>query len=267
MVEDALVGAGLSEAYTWSLVPWDPNPDAIRLPDPMTADQAILRTTVIPGLVEAAGTARDAGVEQVGLFEIARVYHASSERLPNEGWRVGVVVSGGFHAAKGVLELLYDALHVDLRVQRGSNPLLHPGKAAVTDAGWVGELHPTLLEGVWGAFELEFAVLAEAVPELVVYEDVLTFPATLQDIALVVDEDVEIGTLVDAAHEAAGALLRHARIFDVYRGGQVGAGRKSVAIHLSFQSPERTLTEEEATAVRERIVAALAERFDAELRA
>ena len=266
-VEDALVGAGLSEAYTWSLVPWDPNPDAIRLPDPMTADQAILRTTVIPGLVEAAGTAREAGAEHIGLFEIARVYYPSSDRLPNEGWHVGAVVADGFGAAKGVLELLYDTLHVELRVQQGSNPLLHPGKAAVTDAGWVGELHPTLLEGVWGAFELDLAVLAEAVPEVVVYEDVLTYPATLQDVALVVDEDVEVGALVDAAHEAGGELLRNARVFDVYRGGQVGASRKSVAIHLSFQSPDRTLTEEEATEVRERIVAALAERFDAELRA
>jgi phenylalanyl-tRNA synthetase beta chain len=267
IVEDTLVGAGLSEAYTWSLVPSDPNPDAIRLPDPMTADQAILRTTVIPGLVEAAGTAREAGAERVGLFEIARVYLPSGEQLPNERWHVGAVVADGFGAAKGVLELLYDALHVELRVQRGANTLLHPGKAAVTDAGWVGELHPTLLEGVWGAFEIDLAVLAEAVPDIVVYEDVLTYPATLQDIALVVDEDVEVGALVDAAHEAAGELLRTARVFDVYRGGQVGANRKSVAIHLSFQSPERTLTEEEATEVRERIVAALAERFDAELRA
>jgi phenylalanyl-tRNA synthetase beta chain len=266
VVEDTLVGAGLSEAYTWSLVPWDPNPDAIRLPDPMTADQALLRTTVIPGLVEAAGTAREAGAERVGLFEIARVYYPSHGQLPNEAWHVGAVVSDGFSAAKGVLELLYDTLHVELRVQHGSNPLLHPGKAARTDAGWVGELHPTLLEGVWGAFELDLGVLAEAVPGVVVYEDVLTYPATLQDIALVVDEDVEVGALVDAAHEAAGELLRTARVFDVYRGGQVGASRKSVAIHLSFQSPERTLTEDEATEVRERIVAALAERFDAELR-
>src|SRR4029434_561942 len=105
--------------------------------------------------------------------------------------------------------------------QRGSNPLLHPGKAAVTDAGWVGELHPTLLEGVWGAFELDLAVLAASVPGTVVYEDVLSYPATLQDIALVVDENVEVGALVDAAQEAGGELLRRARVFDVYRGGQV----------------------------------------------
>jgi phenylalanyl-tRNA synthetase beta chain len=81
-----------------------------------------------------------------------------------------------------------------------------------------------------------------------------------------VDEDVEVGALVDTAREAAGDLLRDARVFDVYRGDQVGAGRKSVAIHLVFQSPERTLTEEEATTARDVIVDALAERFAAELR-
>ena len=72
--------------------------------------------------------------------------------------------------------------------------------------------------------------------------------------------------LVEAAHDAAGSLLREARVFDVYRGEQVGEGRKSVAIHLAFQSPERTLTDDEAAELRGRIVAALAERFGAELR-
>ena len=266
LVEDTLVGAGLSEAYTWSLVGSDPHPAAIRLPSPMTSDQAILRTTILPGLVEAAQVGLDAGAEHVALFEIARVYLPSAEQLPDEHWRVAGVVSGGYEVVKGVLETLYDALALDLRVRRGEHTLLHPGKAAVTDAGWLGELHPTLLEGRWGVFELDLEVLFAAVPDRIVYEDVLTFPATLQDVALVVDEDVEVGALVDAAHEAAGPILREARVFDVYRGDQLGVGRKSVAIHLAFQSPDRTLTEEEATEVRDRIVAALAERFGAELR-
>jgi phenylalanyl-tRNA synthetase beta chain len=267
VVEDVLVGAGLSEAYTWSLVASDPGADAIRLPSPMTSDQAILRTTIVPGLVEAVRVGVDAGAEGSALFEIARVYLPSGEPLPTERWRLAGVVAGGYEAGKGVLEALYEALGLELRVVRGSHALLHPGKAADTEAGWLGELHPTLLEGAWGAFELDLETLFEGVPERVVYEDVITFPATLQDIAVAVDEDVEVGALVDAARETAGELLREARVFDVYRGDQIGAGRKSVAIHLAFQSPERTLTEEEATAVRERIVAALTERFGAELRA
>jgi phenylalanyl-tRNA synthetase beta chain len=267
VVEDVLVGAGLSEAYTWSLATSDPSPEAIRLPDPMTSDQAILRTTLLPGLVAAARTALDTGASGIGLFEIARVYLPSGEQLPNERWRLGGIVEGGYAAAKGVLEALYRALHLELRVQRGSHPLLHPGKSAETDAGALGELHPTLLEGEWGAFELDLETLFEPVPDRVVYEDVITYPAIQQDIAVAVDEEVEVGALVDAAREAAGPVLREARVFDVYRGEQVGEGRKSVAIHLSFQSPERTLTDEDAAELRKRIVAALAERFDAELRA
>ena len=267
LVEDVLVGAGLSEAYTWSLVPWDPHPDAIRLPNPMTSDQAILRTTVVPGLVEAARTALDVGGVDIRLFEIARVYYPSGEQLPSEGWHVGAVVDGGFEYAKGVLEALYGALHLELRVRRGSQSLLHPGKAAEVDQGWLGELHPTLLEGRWGAFELDLDALSAAVPELIVYEDVLTYPAVRQDIAVAVDEEVEVGALVDAAHEAAGPLLREARVFDVYRGEQVGEERKSVALHLSFQSPERTLTDEEAAELRGAIVDSLQQRFGAELRA
>ncbi|OFW75649.1 MAG: phenylalanine--tRNA ligase subunit beta [Actinobacteria bacterium RBG_16_68_12] len=266
-VEDVLVGAGLSEAYTWSLVASDPHPDAIRLPDPMTADQAVLRTTLLPGLVDAVRTGLDAGFEDVSLFEIARVYLPSGEQLPDERWRVGAIASGGYHVAKGVLEMLYATLHLELRVQRSSHLSLHSGKAAETDAGWLGELHPTLLEGVWGAFELDLATLFGPVPDPVVYEDVLTYPAVRQDVAVAVDEDVEVGALLDAACEVAGPILREARVFDVYRGKQAGAGRKSVAIHLAFQSSERTLTDEEAAELRGKIVAALGERFGAELRA
>ncbi len=267
LVEDVLVGAGFSEAYTWSLVPADPTPDAIRLPDPMTSDQAILRTSLLPGLVDAARTAQDAGADDVALFEIARIYLPSGDQLPDEHWRLGGIGQGGFEAAKGVVEVLYRALHAELRVRRGSHPMLHPGKAAETDAGWLGELHPSLLEGAWGAFELELERLFAAVPERIVYEDVITYPTVHQDIAVAVDEQVEVGALVEAAREAAAPLLREARVFDVYRGEQVGEGRKSVAMHLSFQSPERTLTDEEAAELRGRIVSALAERFGAELRA
>jgi phenylalanyl-tRNA synthetase beta chain len=267
VVEDVLVGAGLSEAYTWSLAVSDPNPDAIRLPDPMTSDQAILRTTVLPGLVGAVRTGIDVRAESGGLFEIARVYLPSGERLPDERWRLGGIVQGGYAAAKGVLETLHGALHLELRVERGTHSLLHPGKTADTDAGVLGELHPTLLDGALGAFELDLDTLFNAVPERVVYEDVFTYPAVMQDIAVVVDEDVEAGSLVQVAREAAGSMLRDARVFDVYRGEQVGAGRKSVAIHLAFQSPERTLTDEEAAELRGRVVGALTERFGAELRA
>jgi phenylalanyl-tRNA synthetase beta chain len=266
-VEDVLVGCGCSEAYTSSLVAEDPAPDAIRLPLPLSAEQAVLRTTLLNGLVEAARRNVDAGNEEIALFELARVYLPSGEPRPDEHWHVGCIVEGGFFAAKGVLETLFEALHVEPQVEAGEEVFLHPGKAARATAGWLGELHPSLLDGVWGAFELDLPALFELVPERIVYEDVITYPAVRQDLAFVVAEGVAAGELVRAAREAAGPELREMRVFDVYRGGQIPEGKKSIAYRVAFQSPERTLSDDDARALRERIVTALADRFDAELRA
>ena len=268
VVEDVLVGAGFDEAYTWSLRADDPRPDAIRLPDPMTADQSLLRTTLLTGLVEAAQAGLDAGAHRIALFEIARIYLPSGEQLPEERWRCAGIVQGGYPVARGTLEALYGALHVPLLVERDAEPpaVLHPGRAARTAAAIVGELHPTALEGEWGVFELDLETLFDAVSERVEYEDVLTFPALVQDLAVSVAEEVEAGALAAVAFEAAAPELREARVFDVYHGEQVGEGRKSVALRLSFQSPERTLADEDAAALRTRIVNALRERFGAELR-
>jgi phenylalanyl-tRNA synthetase beta chain len=265
-VEDALAGAGFDEAYTWSLAADDPRPDALRLPEPLSAEHAVLRTSLLPGLVDAARRNLDAGNERIALFEIARVYLPSAEALPDERRHVGAIAEGGFARAKGAVETLFAALGAELTAERTRRDELHPGKAAAVPGGWVGELHPSLLEGAWGAFELDLDELGTVVPDQRVYEDVITFPALLQDLAFVVDEDVPAGELVAALREAAPEA-REARVFDVYRGGQIPEGRKSVALRVAFQSPERTLSDEDAQGIRERIVAALAERFRAELRA
>jgi phenylalanyl-tRNA synthetase beta chain len=267
VVEDVLVGCGLSEAYTWSLARGDINPDALRLPVPISAEHAVLRTSLLEGLLDAARLNVDAGNKDIRLFEIARVYLPTDEDLPDERWHVGAVLEGGFSAAKGVVETLHSTLHVEARFERGSEPFLHPGKSARVESGWLGEVHPNVLEGGWGAFELDLETLFAGIPERIHYEDVITYPAVHQDLAFVVPEEVLAGDLVAAAHKAAGPELREAKVFDVYRGGQIPEGKKSIALSVAFQSPERTLADEDARSIRERIVAALAERFGAELRA
>jgi phenylalanyl-tRNA synthetase beta chain len=267
VVEDVLAGCGCSEAYTPSLVPDDPARDALSLPVPLSADQAVLRTTLLHGLVESARRNVDAGNENIALFELARVYLPSGEPKPDEHWHVGGITESGFFRAKGILETLYEALHVDLRPEPVQRSYLHPGKAAQVTAGWLGELHPGRLDGEWGVFELDLGALFAEVPERLVYEDVITYPAVRQDLAFVVDEDVLAGALVDAARAAAGPELRELRVFDVYRGGQIPEGKKSIAFSVAFQSPERTLSDEDARELRKRIVEALAKQFDAELRA
>jgi phenylalanyl-tRNA synthetase beta chain len=266
-VEDVLAGAGFDEAYTLSLVASDPDTEALRLPEPLTSEHGVLRTTLLQGLVAAAAHNVAVGNDDVALFEIARVYLPSGEKLPEERWRVGAIAAGGYLSAKGGVEALYDALGIELGLERTQLEFLHPGKAAKLDAGWLGELHPAQLEGSWGVFELDLATLFDQVPERVEYVDVVSYPAVHQDLAFVVDEDVLAGDLVAAARAAAGPTLRDAAVFDVYRGDPIPAGKKSVALHVSFQSSERTLSDDDARAIRERIVAALAEGFDAELRA
>ena len=206
----------------------------------MSSEQAVLRTTLLHGLVEAARVNVDAGNQSIRLFEVARVYLPAVEKLPEERWRVGGIAEGGFEAARAAVEALYEAFHIPLELRRTSLEHLHPGKAAQTDAGWLGELHPTLLDGSWGGFELDLEALMAPLPARILYDDVITYPANRQDIAVTVGEDIEVGALVVAAHEAAGPELREVRPFDVYRGEQVGDGRKSVALHLSFQSADRT---------------------------
>jgi len=267
VVEDVLCGCGLSEAYASSLEPDDDDPAALRLPVPLSADQAVLRTTLWRGLVESARRNVDAGNEGVGLFEIARVYLPTGGQLPDEFWRAGGIVAGGFARAKGAVETLLGALKLEPRFAAVRRPFLHPGKAAELDGGWVGELHPALLDGAWGIFELDLATLFERVPERIHYRDVITYPPVVQDLAFVVSVDVPAGDLAAAAREAAGEELREMRFLSDYRGEQIPEGRKSLAFHVTFQSGERTLSDEDARALRERIVASLAERFAAELRA
>jgi phenylalanyl-tRNA synthetase beta chain len=265
-VEDVLAGLGLVETYTPSLRESDPDPNAWRLPEPISVELAVLRTRLLPSLIEAARANAELGARGIQLFEIARVYLPEGE-LPNERRHVAAVVEGGWSRAKGVVEALYAALKAEPRFDRATDELFHPRKTASVGTGIVGELHPSVLEGIWGAFELDLEDLLEAVPREVKYQDVVSYPPVRIDLAFAVPDEVAAGDLIAAAREAVGEELREMRPFDAYRGEQVGEGRKSVAFAVSFQSPARTLTDEDAAALREKIVRALGERFGAELRA
>jgi phenylalanyl-tRNA synthetase beta chain len=262
LVEDVLAGCGFSEAYTSTFVA----EGDLRLPQPISQEAAALRAGLAESLVDAARANVAVGATDVALFEIARTYHRGGE-LPDERWHVAGVVDGGFAAAKWAVEQLYAALKIEPSVERTSEPLLHPGKAARTAEGWVGEVHPSVLDGVWGAFELDLDALVERAPAVVAFEEVSPYPEVRQDLAFVVDAGVPAAELLAAMREAGAPELVSASVFDEYRGEQIGAGKKSLAFRTAYGSLERTLTDEEAAAVRTRIVDALGKRFGAELRA
>jgi phenylalanyl-tRNA synthetase beta chain len=264
-IQDTLVGFGYSEAYTWSLLPDDSTPGALTLQEPLSSEQAVLRTSLLDGMLASARRNVDVGNEEIALFELAHVYLPSGEQLPNERWHVAGVVQGGFAVAKGTVEGLYEALAVEPSFAPADDLPLG-ARGARTPEGWVLALREPDLPGEWGAFELDVEALAERAPDLVLYQDVITYPPVRQDLAFVVDEDVPAGELVAAGTEAAGDALRAMQAFDVYRGDQVGPGKKSIAFAVTFQSPERTLTDEDAAELRDRIVARLRDSFGAELR-
>ena len=283
---DVLRGAGLSESVTLGF--WEPDTaDRLRLDaddvrraavpvqNPMTADQSLLRTMVFPGLLHSVQRNLAAGAESVALFEVAQVSLPSDGELPDQPRRVAGVLAGhgaGYLELKGVVEALYRSLHAELAVEREPEPFLHPGRSARSDAGFLGELHPLVaeafgIEATVAVFELDVATLSALRPGVAAYRDVTSFPPLRQDIAVAVGEAVAAAEVVAAAREAGGPELVGAEVFDVYRGPQVGEGRKSMALHLVFQATDRTLTDAEGDAARNRIVEALAERFGAELRA
>jgi phenylalanyl-tRNA synthetase beta chain len=262
-VEDVLVGAGYAEVYTPSFVA----DGDLRLPEPLSAEAAALRAVLYASLLDPARRNTDAGAGDVALFEIARTYRDVGGELPEEHWHVAGVADGGFAEAKWAVEQVYSALGMEPGYERTSEPFLHPGKAARTAEGWLGELHPAVLAGTWSAFELDLDALAEAAPQVVAFAEVSPYPEVRQDLAFVVDEDVPAADVLAAIREAAGGLLRELEVFDEYRGEQIGEGKRSLAFRAAFGSLEGTLTDEDVAPVRASIVDALATRFDAVLRA
>ena len=283
-VEDVLVGCGLTEAYTPSLVADDPDPGALRLSLPMTSEQSVLRTMLLPSLLEAATRNREVGNEDVALFEIARVYLPAGEgELPDERWRVGGVVEGDYADAKGVVDALLAALKIDAGLGRGSHELLHPGKTAELGAvtgegearrpgglrslGVVGEVHPAVGAG-WAAFELDLAGLLDAVPG----ERALRGRLELSRRCARTWRSSSARTCRPPSSRrrcARRPARSSARCVSSTSTEAASSERskRSLAFRVAFQSRERTLSDEDAQALRTRIVEALAARYGAVLRA
>ena len=188
------------------------------------------------------------------------------------------------YAVKAVLEALTAALRVPVQCTPAAelHPFLHPGRAAevtIEDQpiGWLGELHPLVAaRGLQGAAVMELdldRLIAAAAQDddrsgsdQQSYRDLISFPALRQDLAVVLPEQVPAAAVLAAVREAAGELLEDVHVFDVYAGPQVGAGRRSLALALSFRASDRTLAEEDIAPLRARIVAALSEQLGGELR-
>jgi phenylalanyl-tRNA synthetase beta chain len=256
----------------------------------------VMRTSLLPGLLQNLSRSLRHQTEDVRFYELGRVYRpglGSGRTQPAvEEARVTGILTGtraglawnapkervDFYDAKGAVEGLLQVLgiHGSYEPLRESSAL-HPKSAARVivgqrTLGTLGELHPRVAEklalkaGIF-LFDLELAALIELATLVPTYAGLPKFPAVLRDLAIVLDEQVEAEKAIAAIRASGGALVEDVLLFDVYRGAPIPAGRKSLALAIRYRAPDRTLTDAEAVATHERIVASLAKDLGAALRA
>ncbi|HWD85676.1 MAG TPA: phenylalanine--tRNA ligase subunit beta [Solirubrobacteraceae bacterium] len=297
-VGDALIAQGLHEIVGWSFTGPHatatlrlPADRAVTLANPLSGDLGQLRTTLLTSLLDVARRNRAHGAQSLRLFEMGAVYLRTSDgELPREPQHAGALLRGplrpptwrdpspdaaDFFAIKGVLGALLDSLGISWALHPGTQSFLHPGRSARIDvagrqAGWLGELHPTIaseweLPDKVALFELDLDVLP--IPATAVYTDLTSFPEVREDLAVVVAEDTPAAQVLETLERAGAPLLEHAEVFDVYRDPErLGEGRKSLAIRLAFRAADRTLTDQDVARQRQKIAAALEEELGGRVR-
>ena len=301
-VRRALAAAGVQETISYSLTTdealrrvqppadLDANPP-LRLRNTLSSDHEVLRTSLRHSLIEAVDRNLRAGADEIAIFEAGRVYaprRGADGPLPAEREVVTAALCGGdrdrwgtptgraldFFDAKGVVEELGERLDVEFEYEPREEHGLQAGRCARLGVGGapvgvLGEAHPDTLEAFGvdrpvALFELDLAALLDAMPARRGAEPVPRFPAVEQDLALVVDEGVAAGELRSRIEQSR--LVAGARVFDVYRGEQLPAGKKSIAFAIRYQALDRTLTTDDANREQGRIVNRLARELGAEVR-
>lgn len=294
-VREALVRAGLREVSLLSFasdadLALTGDTDAVAVANPLQAEEGFLRTRLTPAILHAAARNRARGVDSVAIFEVGTVFRLGGDPV-QERPKVAFVLNGRASAgwaeeerafdaldAKGIVEALMGELAVaDWSLAGGLGGMFHPGRSAFITvggerAGVLGEVHPAQaraldLDGRVAVVELEIDALMAASAPAFVFADVPRFPPVRRDLAFIVPEATPAGAVGARLRESAGALFGDAVLFDVFRGGSLPQGTKSLAFAVDFRAPDRTLEGDEAEAAVQAIVAALAQAFGAELRA
>lgn len=267
----------------------------VTLTNPNSAERAAMRHSLLASVLDvAADNSRYQG--RLALFEIGPIFLVDEDEiLPDEQTRLSLLLSGqrtvpgwqngdtavyDFFDLKGVLEALFAELHLNINYEAIEHPTYRPGRTArlllgKTQVGVMGELHPLVVEQFGLQTELEEPVLAadidldaliKHIPALYPYEPISPYPAVHEDIAVIVDKDVTAMAVEEVIRNSGGYLLKDVQLFDLYEGEQIGAGKKSLAYHLTFQAPDKTLTDKVVQKNRNKIVGQLRHRLNAQLR-
>ena len=291
-----LVARGYNEAVCYSFVArellqrWSKLEGGVALANPLSADLAVMRTSLLPGLVEAMRHNLNRQQDRVRLFELARVF-AQGADAPVETVRLAAVACGraqpeswatpdkrevDFNDLKGDLEslLALRGHRADVAFRPLDRADFHPGRSAEVligdvPVGVIGHLHPRLLKALdldddVVAFEVDVApIAASRVPQ---GQELSKFPAVRRDIAVIMPESVAWSAIEQASRAALGGVLQDLFVFDSYQGASLGSGVKSLAIGLILQDSYRTLTDQDADTLVAKVVAALERECQARLR-
>lgn len=301
-IKNVLLSCGLTEVITYGFI--DPKVfdkmnipsdshlrDALRLQNPLSEEQSVMRTVLVPNLLEVVQRNHNRSVDDVAIFEIGRVFYKTDDDiLPDERMVLAVVMSGkiakrwnessyeyDFYHIKGIAELLFDKLGFrDLIFERSSDASFHPGRACALKlrgktVGFFGELHPDVLENYdlpyrAVACKIDLSMLFDMKTKVPRFKQLPKFPPVERDLAVVVEKSVASQKLTTAIRKAGGKILKSADIFDVYSGDQVPEGFNSIAFKLIFQADDRTLTDKEISKKIDQILGVLNKEFGAELR-
>ncbi|UXU56565.1 phenylalanine--tRNA ligase subunit beta [Staphylococcus agnetis] len=288
VVRHVLEGAGLSQAITYSLVDekratafTTESRDVIKLLMPMSEAHSTLRQSLIPHLIDAAQYNVARKNQNIALYEIGNVFFSNGEgQLPDEVEYLSGIMTGDyvanpwqakkevvdFYLVKGVVDRVADKLALSFDYETAKIDGLHPGRTAKVLCqgeviGFIGELHPSVAKtydlGRTYVFELNYEKIMTFNVGYINYSQIPKFPGVTRDIALVVDTEVRVSSLIDTIENTGGRLLKQASVFDVYDGEHMEAGKKSVAIRLEYLDTENTLTEAQVAEVHEGILRAL----------
>ena len=300
----ALAARGLDEAVTWSFISHDEatrfggGQESLQLANAIASDMTDMRPSLLPGLLAAARRNANRGIADLAIFEVGQVFLSDApegQHTYASGIRTGTAKLGGagrhwsgkseavgVFDAKADLAAVLDALGYDIdKVQLFAEPApwSHPGRGGriaqgPKTLGWFGELHPAWateldLDFPVAAFELDLDALPEPRKKPTKTKPALDLSALMpltRDFAFVVDKAVTAGAILKAARGADKALIRDVNVFDVFEGSHVGEGKKSVAIEVTLQPSDKTLTEEEIDKVSASIIAAVTKQSGGVLR-
>ena len=290
--KNVFAGEGFMEACNYSFyspkdfdllrLPADaPERRAVKILNPIGEDLSVMRTILAPSMIANVVRNVRRGNDAGRLFELANVYLPEElplRELPAERKHLVLALwgEGDFFDVKGAVEAFAEAFGLRLAFERAEKPFLHPGVTAAVkmgekEVGWLGELHPAIaaelaLEKKVYLAELDYAAMERKFAADITYKPIPKFPAVVRDLAVVVDEDVTCAQLTDCILRACKAAKK-AELFDVFRGPRLGAGKKSMAMHITFvPEGDKPITPENADAFFKKILSALEKNFGASLR-